>query len=101
MASWCEPSARICRWLLDYSDRAGDALELTQDLLAQALGVRRTTVTLIAQLLQTAGTIRYRRGVIQILDRAALEHSACECYRSIRQQVDGLLPESHDEPRSA
>jgi CRP-like cAMP-binding protein len=93
--------SRICRWLLDYSDRAGDALELTQDLLAQALGVRRTTVTLIAQLLQTAGAIRYRRGVIQILDRAALERSACECYRSIRQQVDGLLPESRDEPKCA
>jgi CRP-like cAMP-binding protein len=93
--------ARICRWLLDYSDRAGDALELTQDLLAQALGVRRTTVTLIAQLLQTAGMIRYRRGVIQILDRAALEQSACECYRTIRQQVDGLLPESRGEPKSA
>ena len=93
--------ARLCRWLLDYSDRAGEALELTQDLLAQALGVRRTTVTLIAQLLQTAGAIRYRRGVIQILDRAALERSACECYRAIRQQVDGLLPESRDEPKSA
>jgi CRP-like cAMP-binding protein len=93
--------ARLCRWLLDYSDRAGDALELTQDLLAQAIGVRRTTVTLIAQLLQTAGTIRYRRGVIQILDRAALERSACECYQTIRQQVDGLLPEPRDESKSA
>ncbi len=63
------------------------------------LGVRRTTVTIVARILQSAGMIRYRRGQIQIVDRAALEQSACECYGSIRQLTDRLLPESKEELR--
>ena len=78
-------SARLCRWLLQCSDRIGsDQLLLTQEFLAEMLGVRRTTVTLLAQELQKAGVVRYSRGRITILDRARLEHSACECYGAIR-----------------
>lgn len=96
-----DTEARLCRWLLEYSDRAGDALALTQDFLAHTLGVRRTTVTIIAQILQNAGMIRYRRGVIQIVDRPALEAGACECYRTIRQRTDALLSVSQNEPKTA
>ena len=56
------------------------------------LGVRRTTVTIAARLLQRAGLIRYRRGHIQVLDRAALEDISCECYAVIQQNADKVLP---------
>jgi Crp-like helix-turn-helix domain len=66
---------RLCRWLLQADDCAeGHTVPLTQEFLGQMLGVRRTTVTLAARQLQARGLIRYRRGHIQILDRAALEH---------------------------
>ncbi len=93
--------SRLCRWLLEYSDHAGDQLPLTQEFLAQAIGVRRTTVTIMAQILQNAGAIRYRRGVIQILDRAALERSACECYHTVRQRADELCSRSWGAQKSA
>ena len=65
--------ARLCRWLLQTHDCTdSDIIPLTQEFLCQMLGVRRSTVTLVARLLQTAGLIRYRRGHIQILDRATL-----------------------------
>jgi hypothetical protein len=68
--------ARLGRWLLQAHDCiAGHAIPLTQEFLAQMLGVRRTTVTLAARLLQSAGVIRYRRGLVQIVDRPALENS--------------------------
>jgi len=71
--------ARLCRWLLQTHDCVdGDAIPLTQEFLGQMLGVRRTTVTIAARLLQSAGLIRYRRGLIHIVDRAALEEIACE-----------------------
>ena len=90
-----DAEARLSRCLLQTADRiGGDLVPLTQDVLAQMLGVRRTTVTIVARLLQTAGLIRYRRGQIQIVDRAALEQRACECYRSIRELTDRLLPET-------
>ena len=92
-----DAEARLCRSLLQTSDHVGsDMIPLTQDFLSQMLGVRRTTVTIVARILQSAGMIRYRRGQIQIVDRAALEESACECYRSIRQLTDRLLPESKE-----
>src|SRR5262249_32930821 len=73
--------SRLCRWLLQSADRAGsDHLPLTQEFLAQMLGVRRTTVTLLAQELQKKGIIRYSRGKLIIMDRTRLEDCACECY---------------------
>ncbi len=78
-------SSRLCRWLLQCSDRTGsDQLGLTQELLADMLGVRRTTVTLLAQELQKRGALRYSRGKITIIDRAALEAWACECYEATK-----------------
>jgi CRP-like cAMP-binding protein len=80
-------SRRLCRWLLQHADRSdGQQLPLTQELLAQMLGVRRTTVTLLAQSMQTKGIIRYRRGHIVILDRKQLEECACECYHVIQHE---------------
>lgn len=77
-------SSRLCRWLLQCSDRTGsDQLALTQEFLADMLGVRRTTVTLLAQELQKRGVLRYSRGRITILDRSRLEGCACECYGAI------------------
>jgi len=81
-----DASSRLCRWLLQCADRVqGTELALTQDFLAQMLGVRRTTVTMLAQELQKKGSIRYVRGKIQVLDRAGLESCACDCYRAIQQ----------------
>lgn len=78
-------SARLSRWLLQCADKIGsDQLLLTQEFLADMLGVRRTTVTLLAQELQKGGILRYSRGRITILDRARLEHAACECYGAVR-----------------
>jgi CRP-like cAMP-binding protein len=78
-------SSRLCRWLLQCADRIGsDQLLLTQDFLAGMLGVRRTTVTLLAQELQKRGMVRYGRGRITIIDRRALEACACECYQTIK-----------------
>lgn len=78
-------SSRLCRWLLQTADRInGDELPLTQDLLAHMLGVRRTSVTLLAQELQGKGLIQYSRGKIVILDRKGLEARACECYGVIK-----------------
>jgi CRP-like cAMP-binding protein len=84
--------ARLCRWLLQTHDCLdGDTIPLTQEFLGQMLGVRRTTVTIAARLLQSAGLIRYRRGLIQILDRSALEDIACECYAAVRQNADKVF----------
>jgi CRP-like cAMP-binding protein len=84
--------ARLCRWLLQTHDCIdGDAIPLTQEFLGQMLGVRRTTVTIAARLLQSAGLIRYRRGLIQILDRAALEEIACECYAAVQRNADQVF----------
>jgi CRP-like cAMP-binding protein len=78
-------SSRLCRWLLQCADRIGsDQLLLTQDFLAGMLGVRRTTVTLLAQELQQRSIVRYGRGRITIIDRRALEACACECYRAVK-----------------
>jgi CRP-like cAMP-binding protein len=84
--------ARLARWLLQTLDRADNSeLPLTQDLMAHMLAVRRTTVTLIASQLQEAGLIRYRRGLLQVLDRSRLEETACECYRTIRRRTDAVF----------
>jgi CRP-like cAMP-binding protein len=89
--------ARFSRWLLSCHDRIdADSVNLTQEFLADMLGVQRTTVTAVAGALQTRGLIRYRRGVVDILDRAGLEAAACECYGAVRTVYDRLLPNSFD-----
>jgi len=76
--------ARFCRWLLQSADRAeSSTLPLTQELLSEMLGVRRTSVTEVAGRLQKEGLISFSRGVIQILNRPALEAITCECYQSL------------------
>jgi CRP-like cAMP-binding protein len=84
--------ARLCRWLLQTHDCIdGNVIPLTQELLGQMLGVRRTTVTIAAQLLQSARVTRYRRGHIQVLDLAALEDISCECYAVVRKNAGKIF----------
>ena len=84
---------RCARWLLMTRDRVGsDDFTLTQEFLAQMLGVRRASVSGAAGQLQEAGLIRYSRGHIAIVDRHQLERHACECYRIITAEADRLLP---------
>jgi CRP-like cAMP-binding protein len=84
--------ARFCRWLLQSADRAeSSTLPLTQELLSEMLGVRRTSVTDVAGRLQREGLISFSRGVIKILDRPALEAMTCECYRALIDQSSQLL----------
>ena len=83
---------RFCRWMLMCQDRMGsDQFPLTQEFLAQMLGVRRAGVSEIASVNQTAGLIQYNRGKMTILNRKRLEASSCECYAIIKQQLDRLL----------
>ncbi len=83
---------RLCRWILMSHDRVGGkTVRLTQDFLAQMLGVRRASVSVVAATLQKAGFIRYRRGIIDVLDRAGLEESSCECYAVVRKEYERLL----------
>lgn len=85
--------ARFCRWLLSCRDRIDmDTVNLTQEFLADMLGVQRTTVTAVARGLQAKGLIRYRRGVVDVIDRPGLEQTACECYAAVRRVYDTLLP---------
>ena len=87
--------ARFCRWLLTCHDRiSGDTVALTQEFLADMLGVQRTTVTAVARSLQEKGAIRYRRGVVDILNRGILEQLTCECHAVIRATYERLLPQS-------
>jgi CRP-like cAMP-binding protein len=83
---------RCARWLLMTHDRVdGDRFQLTQEFLAQMLGVRRASVTEAAGALQDAGAIRYSRGVIHIVDRARLERAVCGCYANIRREQERLM----------
>lgn len=82
---------RLSRWLLRTRDLVGsDSIELTQEFLAQMLGVRRTSVTLAASHLQAVNLIKYRRGHIQIMDLDGLEDTSCECYEAVKTQVARL-----------
>jgi CRP-like cAMP-binding protein len=84
--------ARFCRWLLQSADRAAsDTVNLTQEFLAEMLGVRRTSVTEVASKVQNAGAITYSRGVIKILDRPALLRTSCECYETLLDQSSSLI----------
>ena len=83
---------QLCRWLLLSLDRLhSDELVMTQELIADMLGVRREGVTEAAGHLQRAGLIRYRRGHITVLDRDRLEQRACECYAVIREETNRLM----------
>ena len=85
---------QLCRWLLLSADRLPtNVLTMTQDLIANMLGVRREGVTASAGKLQEAGLIHYSRGRITILDRAKLEARVCECYGVVKKEFDRLLPE--------
>jgi CRP-like cAMP-binding protein len=83
---------RLAGWLLRMRDLSGsDALPLTQEFLAQMIGVRRNAVSLVANALQRAGLIRYHRGRIEITNVAGLRRAACECYGAVRSQYERLL----------
>jgi len=85
---------QLCRWLLLSLDRLqGSELVMTQELIANMLGVRREGVTEGALKLQQAGLIRYARGHITVLDRPGLERRSCECYSVVKKEYDRLLPE--------
>jgi CRP-like cAMP-binding protein len=84
---------QLCRWLLLSMDRLrGDELVMTQELIANMLGVRREGVTEAAGKLQKAGLVRYTRGRITVLDREGLEKRSCECYEVVKKEYDRLLP---------
>jgi len=93
---------QLCRWLLLSMDRLrGDELVMTQELIANMLGVRREGVTEAAGKLQADGLIQYSRGHIKILDRAGLEKRTCECYAVVKKEIDRLLPyEKHIRPNT-
>src|SRR6266571_3302003 len=84
---------QLCRWLLLSLDRlASNELDMTQELIANMLGVRREGVTEAAVKLQAAGLIQYNRGHIKVLDRPRLEEQVCECYAVVKRETDRLLP---------
>jgi CRP-like cAMP-binding protein len=84
--------ARLCRWLLRCRDLLqSDDVPLTQEFIAEMLGVRRTSVSMVAHTIQQAGFIRYHRGHIRVLNVEGLEESACECYATLKAQEDRLL----------
>lgn len=84
---------QLCRWLLLSLDRLdGNQLKMTQELIANMLGVRREGVTAAAGSLQEAGLISYRRGHITVLNRSALERRTCECYAVVKNEYERLLP---------
>jgi CRP-like cAMP-binding protein len=88
---------RLARWLLRASDlHQSHELPLTQEYIAEMLGVRRTSVSVVAHTLQQAGMIQYRRGHIKILDIDALRETACECYETVKLHYDSLQHPSND-----
>jgi CRP-like cAMP-binding protein len=85
---------RLCRWILRSRDVVqSDTLQLTQEFIAEMLGVRRTSVTLAASHLQKIGLIKYRRGKIRIVDVEGLKESACECYEAVNRQQALMIQE--------
>jgi len=83
---------RLCRWLLMTRDQVGsDWFPLTQEFMAQMLGVRRATVSLTASALQHAGLIKYSRGKVTVLDPEGLEGASCGCYQVVKQELERLL----------
>jgi CRP-like cAMP-binding protein len=93
---------RLCTWLLSALDRLpGDRLTVTQELIAEMLGVRRETVTEAANELRRRGVIEYSRGHITVLDRRQLEQLSCECYSAVKKEADRLLPDPARTSRSS
>lgn len=83
---------RFCRWILMTHDRVGeDQFPLTQEFIAQMLGVRRAGVSIVASTIQKAGFINYKRGKMTILDREGLEATTCECYSIITAEFERLI----------
>ena len=84
---------QLCRWLLLCLDRVpGNRLYMTQELMANMLGVRREGITEAAGNLQKQGAIKYARGRITVLDRRVIEKLSCECYGVVRKETDRLMP---------
>jgi CRP-like cAMP-binding protein len=83
--------ARLARWLLMNQDRLGSVFTITQDFLGQLLGVRRSTVSVSAGLLQRDGAIRYTRGRVTVVDRELLETMSCECYATITSELERVV----------
>jgi CRP-like cAMP-binding protein len=98
-------SARMCRWLLEAHDKSGSTtIPVTQELLAQLLGVQRTTITFVAKRLQRAGVISVRRGHVELFDLQQLRDAACECYAALRAHQETIFEEyssarAHQAPR--
>jgi len=91
---------QLCRWLLLSLDRlSGNSLNMTQELIANMLGVRREGVTEAAGRLQRDGLIQYCRGHIEVLDRDRLELRVCECYQVVKTEFERLLPDAEQRPR--
>jgi CRP-like cAMP-binding protein len=87
-----DAEARLCRRLLRARDLArGDTLAFTQEYLAEMLGVRRTSVTVVAHTLQQAGFIKYSRGKITLVNLEGLQDGACECYETVRSHYEEFL----------
>jgi CRP-like cAMP-binding protein len=82
---------RAARWLLFAQDRAGDRIELTQEAFAGLLGVQRTTVNAVIRELHDEGLIATGRGVVRVLDRAALKRRSCECYRALEEHFGAVI----------
>jgi CRP-like cAMP-binding protein len=83
---------RMCRWLLMMDDRAeGEVMNYTQEFLSEIMGVNRSSISQAAQSLQNAGLISYRRGAMQVLNRACMEKVSCECYGIVKRRFDAFL----------
>jgi CRP-like cAMP-binding protein len=88
---------RLARWLLRAHDLTGEKnLPLTQQFLAEMLGVQRSSVSIVAHTLQQAGLIRYRRGHVELVDIEALRECACECYDAVRMSYEALVRPHND-----
>jgi len=91
--------ARMCRWLLEIDDRIGGSrFPMTQDMLAKMLGVRRTTVTLVAKRLQQVGAFRWRRGYVYVLQRDLIADRVCACYERVRLCAERLSTRTSSVP---
>lgn len=86
---------RCCRWLLRMASLVGDEIDLTQELLSQMMGVRRTSISAIAQELQNAGLIQYHRGHITIRNIAAIRAEACSCENEISEHFERMFEDQH------